>query len=89
MAKPKPAGRREPYTEAGIRRCKCQRCGQPAHAQWSICANGNRQVPICLACDIELNRAVLIFMGFDRVDERMDAYVRKVLRKEARPCNTD
>lgn len=81
--KPKPLGRRQPYTEAGIRRCACQRCGQPAHAQWSICANGNRQVPICLDCDIALNRLVLEWIGADRVDERMSAYTDTIRRKEA------
>lgn len=56
-------GRRRPYTERGIRRVACQRCGRPAVHQWSICALDNRYVGICAACDIELNALVLRFMN--------------------------
>lgn len=80
MSGPAPLGRIKPYTKAGVRRCACQRCGQRAHAQWSICANGNRQVPICRGCDIELNRMVLEWVGADRVDERMAAYTEALTR---------
>lgn len=56
---PKRHGRRRPYTQAGIRRIPCFRCGQKAEHQWSICADGNLQRPVCTPCDVELNRLVL------------------------------
>lgn len=82
MSQPKPIGRAKPYSLAGIRRCRCRRCGKAASAQWSICANGNRQVPICTACDIALNRMVLTWLGADRVDDRMAIYERRKRRAE-------
>ena len=61
MKIPKFIGRREPYTQIGIRRLKCQRCGKQAESQWQCCANGNRWLPVCERCDIDLNGAVLRF----------------------------
>ncbi len=69
-------GRRKPYTEIGIRRLNCQRCGEPAVHQWQVCANDNRYLPICLACDIDLNRVALDFMRVDNADELMERYSR-------------
>lgn len=58
----KRVGRREPYTAIGIRRLKCQRCKKrPAHASWNCCANDNRHVPLCVECDIALNRLAMDF----------------------------
>lgn len=54
--------RSKPYTVIGIRRKKCDRCGQPAQHQWSICSDGNKFSAICMACDILLNDLVLKFM---------------------------
>lgn len=70
-------GRRQPYTDAGVRRLPCFRCGRPAMHQWSACADGNLWRPICLACDIELNRMVLAWMGFEPADveRKMAAYI--------------
>lgn len=56
--------RKKPYTELGIKRLKCFRCGAPAVHQWQVCADGNVYRAICLACDIALNEMVLRFMGF-------------------------
>ena len=56
--------RKAPYTEIGIRRKKCFRCGHQAKFQWQICADGNQYRPICEECDIALNETVLKFMGF-------------------------
>lgn len=67
-------GRREPYTEIGIRRLPCARCGEMASQQWQICADGNLYRPICTACDIALNRLVLEFMGFDEADKMAGEY---------------
>ena len=73
-------GRRKPYTVRGIRRVPCARCGKPSRFQWQICADGNLWRPICLACDIALNRLVLEFMGFDNVTERIVRYAdQKIL----------
>ena len=51
-------GRKTPYTNEEIIGKKCARCGQPAHAQWNICATGQYH-PMCMECDISLNRLVL------------------------------
>lgn len=56
--------RKEPYTEKGILRLKCFRCKNKAVHQWQICADGNVYRPLCLKCDIALNRMVLKWMGF-------------------------
>ena len=70
------SGRREPYTERGIRRLKCVRCGAQAEFQWQICADGNLWRPICRYCDRRLNRKVLEWMGFGaaEVTSRMNRY---------------
>lgn len=63
----KRVGRVKPYTALGIRRVKCQRCSGKAHAQWDCCANGNRNIPVCVDCDIELNR---LAMDFFKIPDR-------------------
>jgi hypothetical protein len=55
-------GRRQPYTAEGIKRLPCVRCGNPAHATWTVCADGNLHRPICLECDIAINEMVLAFV---------------------------
>lgn len=72
--------RTKPYTERGIRQKKCIRCGSPASTQWQICADGNQYRPICLKCDIELNRFVLDFMMFTpvQIEEKMERYITKM-----------
>lgn len=52
----------KPYTQAGIRRLPCFRCGRPAEHQWQVCADKNVYRPICTRCDIALNALVLRFM---------------------------
>ncbi len=54
-------GRKEPYSEAGIRRLKCVRCGKKSVHQWRVCADGLWR-PICRRCDILLNHLTLQFM---------------------------
>ena len=56
-------GRRQPYTERGIARVPCAGCGAPSTQQWGICANGNRYMGLCDACDIRINEVVLTFMA--------------------------
>lgn len=72
--------RRQPYTEIGIRRVPCFRCGAPSRFQWHICADGNRPRGVCLGCDMALNNLVLKFMGDPERVEKMAAYARKVDR---------
>ena len=54
--------RKKPYSEAGIKRVPCFRCGEPSVQQWQICSLNNEYKGLCLKCDIELNRIVLKFM---------------------------
>lgn len=66
--------RKQPYTEIGIGRLKCIRCGDPADFQWQICSDGNNYRPICLECDIKLNRVVLKFMRHPHYGQLADEY---------------
>lgn len=70
--------RKIPYTEEGIKRMACQRCGKPSSFQWQICSDGNVFRPICLDCDIELNETVLRFMNFPDWQEKMARYREQV-----------
>lgn len=76
-------GRREPYTEIGIRRLDCARCGEHrATSQWNCCANGNRWVALCTECDVALNELTLEWLGHPGAQNLMQEYKRKKLRKE-------
>jgi len=66
--------RRQPYTDQGISRLSCIRCGAPAAFQWQICADGNNYRPICLDCDIALNRLVLDWMRHPDAKGLADRY---------------
>ena len=66
--------RRTPYTEIGIRRLKCIRCGGQAKFQWQICSDGNNHRPLCGQCDVLLNRMVLQWMGHPTADELVERY---------------
>ena len=67
-------GRREPYTDRGVRRLPCVRCGEPASQQWAACADGNLWRPICAPCDIAINNLVLDFLGDPDREAKMAAY---------------
>ncbi len=73
--------RRKPYTEAGIRRLKCFRCGGPARTQWSICADGNRARPLCVACDVALNVLVLRWVRHPDAARMAADYREKMKRR--------
>jgi hypothetical protein len=74
------AGRVKPYTARGIVRQRCARCGEPARFQWSACANGNRWVPVCAQCDVELNAWVLgQFFALPNAAALMAEYRERVL----------
>lgn len=49
-------GRKKPYTERGIYRVPCAKCGKPSRYNWAICANDGRHIAVCKACDVALNR---------------------------------
>ena len=67
-------GRKEPYTEIGISRIKCTRCGQSSDQQWQVCANKNRYCGLCDDCDIALNEMVLKFMKIPHAKKLMKFY---------------
>ena len=60
--------RRKPYTDIGIKRVPCFRCGRPSSRQWQICSLNNEYKGLCRGHDIELNRLVLTFMGISSKD---------------------
>lgn len=70
--------RRKPYTEIGIRRMRCFRCGERARFQWSICADGNVQRPVCTDCDVALNAMVLRWAGDPQAEDKIAAYAARV-----------
>jgi len=68
--------RKVPYTEIGILRLPCIRCGSQAEFQWQICSDGNNYRPLCIECDIELQRVVLKFMKHPHVEQLVNDYAR-------------
>jgi hypothetical protein len=71
--------RKKPYTEIGIRRKKCIRCGKQAVFQWQICADDNIYRPVCIGCDIELNEIVLKWAGFKDWEDKLNRYKARVI----------
>jgi transposase-like protein len=71
-------GRRKPYTEIGIARLPCFRCGgRPSVHQWNVCADG-LQRPICRDCDAALNELVMRWMGDPDVEAKIARYRERV-----------
>lgn len=75
--------RLKPYTERGLKRLTCSRkgCTRKAAAQWSACADGNIQRPLCSECDIDLNRLVLQWIGDPEWVAKISAYVASLKEK--------
>jgi hypothetical protein len=75
-------GRRKPYTEIGIRRVPCMRCGKPSLQQWQVCSLNNKYHGLCGECDIKLNRIVLRFMRLkpEKVFCLMVGYRERLIR---------
>jgi hypothetical protein len=72
-------GRKTPYTEIGIKRLPCFRCGvKPSYSQWQVCADDNLYRPLCLKCDIELNRMVLKWMHDKCAGIKMSKYIADI-----------
>ena len=68
--------RRKPYTEIGIKRVPCFRCGKPSVKQWQICSLNNEYKGLCWECDVGLNRIVLKFLRIPptEIHRLMDDY---------------
>lgn len=78
-------GRRTPYTEIGVRRLPCFRCGhKPSVTQWQVCADGRVFRPMCLHCDLELNALVLTWAKDPDVRNKMETYIREMREKYER-----
>jgi len=71
--------RRKPYTEIGITRIPCQRCGKSSNYQWQICATGNQWAGVCVECDIALNKLVIEFMKLPKKLWKDYAIVKRYL----------
>lgn len=71
-------GRKKPYTESGVRRLPCSRCGNMASHQWQVCADNNLWRPLCVSCDIELNRLVLDWMGDPELESKIESYKKQM-----------
>lgn len=69
--------RKKPYTDIGIARMACIRCGGKAKFQWQICSDGNNYRPICTACDVALNRLVLKWMKHPQAQGLAIEYAEK------------
>lgn len=68
-------GRRIPYTEQGIKRVPCFRCGKkPSVHQFQVCADGRIFRPLCSDCDVALNRLVLEWFGDPDTIAKMEHY---------------
>ncbi len=74
-------GRKQPYTEIGVKRLPCSRCGGKSLFQWQICADGNLFRPLCAKCDVDLNRMVLEWVGDPAREAKMATYSARVLGK--------
>ena len=70
--------RKKPYTDRGITRVPCARCGQPSSQQWQVCADGGVWRAICRRCDIELNRMVLRWIGDPQWREKVARYTQEL-----------
>ena len=72
-------GRRKPYTEIGIARLPCYRCGERSEYQWQVCADDRLYRPLCASCDVKLNRMVLRWMGDPEAEIKVAKYAKSRL----------
>lgn len=70
--------RRKPYSDRGISRVPCARCGEPSRFQWQICADDRQYRGICEACDVALNETVMRFVWGNAREADLDAYRARV-----------
>jgi hypothetical protein len=75
-------GRKKPYTEEGLKRLPCIRCGRPASFQWSVCADSNLWRPLCDTCDFVFNAFVLTFTKDPDALKKLVKYAKDYLEVE-------
>ena len=75
-----PSSRKTPYTQRGLSRLKCIRCGARASTQWQVCSGGNTYRPLCRSCDIALNQLVLVWMNHPDAQKLLEKYSRSVVK---------
>lgn len=79
----KRAGKVREYTKAELKRVHCVRCGdKPCWSSWTACADGGLHRPICMECDILLNRMVLLWMHDPAVRAKIAAYTTKLITEK-------
>jgi hypothetical protein len=66
--------RRTPYTDIGIRRVPCVRCGDKARFQWQICADQRQFRALCAQCDVELNELVMRWVWGNKREDDLRKY---------------
>jgi hypothetical protein len=71
-------GRKKPYTQIGIRRMPCTRCGNPGRTQWQICADDRLYRVLCRSCDVELNELVTRWVWGDAREDDLKRYREKM-----------
>ena len=71
--------RRTPYTERGISRVPCVKCGAPSRFQWRICSDGGWH-GVCERHDLELNEmAARWAFGVREAKQLMKGYAHSVV----------
>lgn len=71
-------GRKQPYTQIGISRIPCIKCGKPSRTQFQICADDRLYRPFCTEHDIELNEMVLRWVWGDAREDDLKRYREKM-----------
>lgn len=74
--------RTKPYTEIGISRVPCFRCGKSSRQQWQVCSLDNEYKGLCMDCDIKLNRIVLRFFQCSEWRKKAQTYANKLRREQ-------
>ena len=70
--------RTTPYTQLGIRRIACSRCGtKPSFSSWQVCTDDRVFRPLCRTCDVLLNELVLRWVGDPDTEAKIAAYQSK------------
>lgn len=83
-------GREQMFSRGELSREPCARCRKfLAFEQWKtkICSLGKPDlwIPICLNCDVELNRVMLEYWAFDDWQERAAAYRAQLVARHGDP----
>ncbi len=68
--------RKKPYTEIGIKRIPCKRCGKKSSQQWNVCSMIGFY-GVCDKCDIDLNEMVLKFFKVKNWKAIIEEYKNK------------